>query len=80
MNMLPRDVSRIATPLLPIPYTFERFGQIRVIWKNGEPWFVTVDVARVLEIKNVRNQISRGLDDDEKGSGLIDTLGGPQAV
>ena len=41
------------------------FGNVRV--KDGEPWFVAVDVCRALQIANNRNAISR-LDDDEKSS------------
>ena len=51
----------------------ERFGQVRAVVKDGEPWFVAVDVCRILEIRNNRDAISR-LDDDEKAAvGLTDT-------
>lgn len=43
------------------------FGKIRVIEKDGEPWFVAADVCRALDITNVGNALAR-LDDDEKGS------------
>jgi prophage antirepressor-like protein len=45
----------------------------------GEPWFVLVDVCRVLEIANSRNATAR-LDEDEKGVHNVDTLGGAQDV
>lgn len=51
----------------------------RVVIKDGEPWFVVVDVCRILGIKNSRDAIER-LDDDEKGVGSTDTLGGEQVV
>ena len=43
----------------------EEFGQIRTITRDGEPWFVAVDVCRVLEVQNVTQALSR-LDDDER--------------
>lgn len=57
-------------------FAFEE-NLIRVIIRDGDPWFVLNDVCRVLEIKNARDAASR-LDDDEKGVGSTDTLGGIQ--
>ncbi|MFG1340567.1 BRO-N domain-containing protein [Xanthobacter autotrophicus] len=48
---------------------------VRVMVRAGEPWFVAADVCRVLGIANHRDACSK-LDDDEKGVGLTDTLGG----
>lgn len=42
-----------------------QFGEVRVVQKDGEPWFVAVDVCRVLEISNTTDALNR-LDDDEK--------------
>lgn len=42
----------------------ERFGQIRTVMKDGEPWFVLADVCRALEISNSRMVVGR-LDSDE---------------
>lgn len=53
------------------------FGQVRTVSKNGEPWFVAVDVCRALEIANSRDALTR-LDEDEKGVASTDTLGGRQ--
>ena len=39
--------------------------EIRVVTKEGEPWFVAADVCRVLEIDNATKALVR-LDDDEK--------------
>jgi len=47
--------------------------------ENGEPWFVAKDVCGVLDISKYRDAISR-LDDDERGSLLVDTLGGQQSM
>ncbi len=52
---------------------------VRVLERDGIPWFVLVDVCVVLEIANPRDAASR-LDDDEKGVGIADTLGGRQEV
>ena len=41
-----------------------QFGEIRVIERDGEPWFVAADVCRALELEDVNKAISR-LDDDE---------------
>lgn len=57
----------------------EKFGEVRVVERGGEPWFVAVDVCRALEIKNSRDAVGR-LDEDEKGVVLTDTLGGQQEV
>lgn len=58
-----------------------RFDQtdIRVIMIKDDPWFVATDVCKALEIVNSRDALLR-LDDDEKGVGLTDTLGGPQKL
>lgn len=55
----------------------EQFGEVRTLFKDGEPWFVGVDVCRALEIKNNRNAFAR-LDSDEKGVHSVDTPGGKQ--
>ena len=52
---------------------------VRVVEKNGEPWWILKDVCDALEIGNSRDTASR-LDKDEKGVSLIDTLGGPQRM
>ena len=59
---------------------FEYNGnQVRTIIKDGEPWFVAKDVCDVLEINHHRDAVSR-LDDDERGSVIVDTPGGSQAM
>jgi prophage antirepressor-like protein len=52
---------------------------VRVVTRDGEPWFVLADVCKVLEIENSGNASAR-LDDDEKGIHTVDTLKGPQKV
>ena len=50
------------------------FGQIRTAIQGNEPWFVAVDVCRVLEIGNPSQATAR-LDDDEKMTTLISNEG-----
>lgn len=58
-----------------------QFGgrQVRVIDRDGEPWWVARDVCDVLEIENVTRALA-GLDDDEKGLHSVKTPGGPQSM
>lgn len=46
-------------------FTDERFGSVRTVLRDGEPWFVAADVCRALELGQVTNAIRR-LDADEK--------------
>ena len=52
--------------------TFEstQFGSVRIITRDGEPWFVAVDVCKALDVGNSRQALSR-LDDDEKYTTVI---------
>ena len=43
----------------------DQFGNVRVVIRDDEPWFVAADVCRALNIAQVTNTIRR-LDDDEK--------------
>ncbi|MBC8546449.1 phage antirepressor KilAC domain-containing protein [Clostridiaceae bacterium NSJ-31] len=52
-------------------------NEVRTIERGGEPWFVLKDVCKILNIGNPADVYNR-LDDDEKGVGQIDTLGGTQ--
>jgi prophage antirepressor-like protein len=61
---------------LPIEFSFDG-AAVRVVLVDGEPWWVAADVCGALAIANPRDALSR-LDDDEKGVGLTDTLGGSQ--
>lgn len=59
-----------------IPFSFKAHA-VRVVFMQGEPWFVPTDVCEVLEIVHHRDAAAR-LDEDERGSVVVDTLGGPQ--
>ena len=58
-------------------YSNRQFGAVRMVMRNGEPWFVAADVCRCLEIGNSRMATDR-LDADEKGVIPTDTPGGKQ--
>ena len=58
-------------------FTNNMFGQVRVVQRDGEPWFVAADVCKALEIDRTA---TRRLDDDEKGVHSTHTPGGQQDV
>lgn len=61
-----------------VPFTFEGV-EVRTLVVDRELWWVLADVAKALSIQNSRDIVAR-LDDDEKGVGQIDTLGGRQTL
>lgn len=66
------------TSVSPV-FSFES-NQLSVsIDEHGDPWFIASEVCAILGIRNPRDAMSR-LDDDEKGVGKTDTLGGAQEV
>ena len=59
---------------------FEFQGKgVRTVTIEGEPWFVVKDVCEILEIEKYRDAVAR-LDEDERGSVVVDTLGGKQSM
>lgn len=56
-----------------------QFGKVRTVLRDGEPWFVAVDVCRALDHSNSRMALKR-LDDDEKGASSFYTPGGEQKM
>lgn len=52
---------------------------IRMEQVDGEPWFVAKDICDALGIIKYRDAMAR-LDDDERVSILVDTLGGKQSM
>lgn len=52
---------------------------VRTIWLKGEQWWVATDVCESIEIVDVWHAI-KSLDDDEKGTAQIRTLGGDQQM
>lgn len=66
------------TAVAPAQFTFNE-NTIRAINKDNEIWFVATDVSAVLEYRDAFN-MTRILDDDEKGTHTVSTLGGDQEV
>jgi anti-repressor protein len=52
---------------------------VRVVEKDGEPWFVAADIGLALGLLNIRASIA-DYDADEKGVNPIDTPGGTQEM
>jgi prophage antirepressor-like protein len=61
-------------------FDFEGFRRVRVIIRDGAPWFVAKDVCDILEIENSRDTLAKMLDEDEKGVDKIYTPGGEQEM
>lgn len=59
-------------------FAHEKFGRIRVVDVDGEPWFVGKDVAEALGYSNPRKAILDHVDNEDKGVTKRDTLGGSQ--
>lgn len=79
---LPRNIKPLEsemTQMTVTPFLFEGEITVRVIDRDGVPWFVATDVCRALGLSNPAKTV-RGLDDDEKGISTTDTLGGHQEV
>lgn len=56
------------------------FGDVRVVMKDGEPWFVGKDVAEALGYANHRDAIKRHVDKEDKYDGVAihDSIGREQ--
>ena len=55
-------------------FSSQQFGNVRVVERDGEPWFVAADVCKALEIGNPSQVLVR-LEDDEKMNTLISNEG-----
>ena len=53
---------------------------VRVIMRDGNPWFVAADVCATLGYQNTSKAVGDHLDDDEKGTQIVRTLGGDQTL
>ncbi len=60
------------------PFFKQEFGEIRVVEKNNEPWFVGKDVAKSLGYKNVNDALFKHVDEEDKEVVKCDTPGGQQ--
>lgn len=59
-----------------LSYSFDD-APVRVVMIAGDPWFVANDMARALGYSLAAN-MTKMLDDDEKGIHIVNTLGGNQ--
>jgi hypothetical protein len=63
---------------LPVEFEFDS-TLVRTIAKDGQAWFVAKDVCDILGIADPSMAVSR-LEDDERSSTTVGTLGGPQTM
>lgn len=57
----------------------KEFGNVRVVEKDGEPWFVGKDIAEALGYSKSRNAIATYVEEDSALKwGLTDSLGREQ--
>lgn len=56
----------------------ETFGNVRVLEKNGEPWFVAKDIAEILQYKEPHKAIVRHVDEEDRMKRPILSNGGVQ--
>ncbi|MDD2046091.1 BRO-N domain-containing protein [Pseudomonas putida] len=61
-----------------IPFNFGK-QQVRTLLVDGEPWFVAADISTALQYRDSFN-MCRNLDEDEKGTQIVSTLGGAQEM
>ena len=55
-----------------------QYGQVRMVLREGEPWFIAKDVCACLGLDMTHGV--RGLEDEEKDLHTVETLGGPQQM
>ena len=58
----------------------EKFGEVRTVLINNEPYFVGKDVAKILGYSNPRKALIDHVDSEDKGVTKCDTLGGMQEL
>lgn len=58
-------------------FNFENH-QVRILEKDGEPYFVGKDIAQLLGYSNPRDALSKHVESEDKGVAKCDTLGGAQ--
>lgn len=61
-----------------LTYNFHS-NAVRIVMRDGEPWFIASDICAALNHSNVSQVINR-LYEDEKGIQTVDTLGGEQST
>ena len=61
-----------------IPFKFDA-REVRTLLIDDQPWFVAADVSLALEYR-IAGDMTRNLDDDEKGTQIVRTPGGEQEM
>lgn len=56
------------------------FGDIRIVERDGEPWFVGKDIAQALGYQNPQRAIRDHVDEEDKGVTEMVTPGGKQKI
>lgn len=62
-----------------LPFNFEQQA-VRVVTREGQPWFVLADLCEVLEIANVGNAAARLKDTEKDNIRLTDAIGRSQRI
>ena len=58
----------------------DEFGQVRVLEKEGDPWFVGNDIATILGYADPRSTVVKKVDSEDKGVAKLETPGGMQEM
>lgn len=74
------DNTKVTTASDIQTFTNTEFGSVRVVYVNGEPWFVGNDVANVLGYTNPRKAFADHVLEFDKGVTVCYTLGGNQKL
>lgn len=71
----------ISTNTTPLQlFTNSRFGNLRTLTIDNEPWFVGKDVASALGYNDTAQAIRKHVDEDDKGGVEMTTPGGKQKI
>lgn len=62
-----------------LTFLFNTSHQLRVVTRDGEPWFVASDLAKALGYRDAE-KMTRGIDSEDKGTQNVGTLGGGQSM
>jgi prophage antirepressor-like protein len=79
-NLTPSSEAVASADHAPLPIeAFFEGTTVRSVEKDGEFWFVASDIAKALGYRDAE-KMTRGIDEDEKGTHIVGTLGGEQEV
>jgi prophage antirepressor-like protein len=76
-NPIASDTLSVLSPSNVTVFQNPQFGRIRIVLRDGEPWFVANDVMEAFHASN-RNRTMQTLTEDEKGYTQMSTPGGRQ--